>query len=55
MGGLYAANVHWVNVKAMRWQDFEEVDLAHRSHFDFMPKGVQQRLLVVQCLTPVAP
>jgi hypothetical protein len=55
MGGLYAPNVHWVNVKAMRWQDFEEVDLAHRSHFDFMPKGVQQRLLVVQCLTPVAP
>ena len=55
MGRLYAPDVHWVNVKAMHWQGFEEVDRAHRTYFDLMFKGVQQKLLAVESLTPVAP
>ena len=47
MGRLYAPNVHWVNVKAMHWQGFEDVDRAHRVYFDLMFKGVQQKLLAV--------
>ena len=55
MGRLYAPNVHWVNVKAMHWQGFEEVDRAHRVYFDLMFKGVQQKLLAVESLTQIAP
>jgi uncharacterized protein (TIGR02246 family) len=55
MGRLYAPNVHWVNVKAMHWQGFEEVDRAHRIYFDLMFKGVQQKLLAVESLTQIAP
>lgn len=55
MGRLYAPNVHWVNVKAMHWQGFEEVDRAHRVYFELMFKGVQQKLLTVESLTPIAP
>lgn len=55
MAGLYAPNVHWVNVKAMHWRGFEEVDRAHRVYFDLMFTGVQQKLLAVESLTPIAP
>lgn len=55
MGRLYAPNVHWVNVKAMHWQGFEEVDRAHRVYFDLMFNGVQQKLLAVESLTQIAP
>ena len=55
MGRLYAPNVHWVNVKAMHWQGFEDVDRAHRVYFDLMFKGVQQKLLAVESLTQIAP
>lgn len=55
MGRLYAPDVHWVNVKAMHWQGFEEVDRAHRVYFDLMFKGVQQKLLAVESLTLIAP
>jgi uncharacterized protein (TIGR02246 family) len=54
MGRLYAPNVHWVNVKAMPWQGFEEVDRAHRVYFDLMFKGVQQKLIAVESLTQIA-
>jgi uncharacterized protein (TIGR02246 family) len=55
MAKLYAPNVHWVNVKAMHWQGFEEVDRAHRVYFDIMFNGVQQKLLAVESLTQIAP
>jgi uncharacterized protein (TIGR02246 family) len=55
MARLYASNVHWVNVKAMHWQGLEEVDRAHRVYFDVMFRGVQQKLLAVESLTPIAP
>ena len=55
MAKLYAPNVHWVNVKAMHWQGFEEVDRAHRIYFDMMFKGVQQKLVAVESLTQIAP
>jgi uncharacterized protein (TIGR02246 family) len=55
MGRLYAPNVHWVNVKGMHWRGFEEVDRAHRVYFDIMFKGVQQKLLAVESITPIAP
>lgn len=55
MARLYAPNVHWVNVKAMHWRGFEEVDRAHRVYFDLMFTGVQQKLLAVESLTPIAP
>ena len=54
MGRLYAPHVHWVNVKAMHWRGFEEVDRAHRTYFDIMFKGVQQKLLAIESLTPLA-
>lgn len=54
MAKLYAPNVHWVNVKAMHWQGFEEVDRAHRVYFDIMFNGVQQKLLAVESLTQIA-
>jgi uncharacterized protein (TIGR02246 family) len=53
MAALYTPDVHWVNVRAMHWRGFAEVDRAHRVFFDLMFKGVRNDLLDIESITPV--
>lgn len=55
MGRLYREDIHWVNVKGMHWQGFEEVDRAHRAFFDIMFRGTRQDLEEIESITSIAP
>jgi uncharacterized protein (TIGR02246 family) len=53
MFALFTPDAHWVNVVGMHWQGRAAVEQAHRAYFDLMFRGVKQRLLEIESLTPL--
>lgn len=53
MFALFVPEAHWVNIVGMHWQGRDAVEKAHRAYFDIMFRGVKQRLLATESLTPL--
>jgi len=53
MFALFMPNAHWVNIVGMHWQGRDAVEKAHRAYFEIMFRGVKQRLLATESLTPL--
>lgn len=53
MFSLFTPDAHWVNVVGMHWQGRDAVDHAHRVYFDIMFRGVKQRLVEIESVTPL--
>lgn len=53
MFALFMPDAHWVNIVGMHWQGRDAVEKAHRAYFEIMFRGVKQRLLATESLTPL--
>jgi len=53
MFALFVPEAHWVNIVGMHWQGRDAVEKAHRAYFEIMFRGVKQRLLATESLTPL--
>lgn len=53
MFALFTPDAHWVNVVGMHWQGRTAVEHAHRVYFDMMFRGVKQRLIEIESVTPL--
>jgi uncharacterized protein (TIGR02246 family) len=53
MFALFTPDAHWVNIVGMHWQGRDAVEKAHRAYFEIMFRGVKQRLLATESLTPL--
>ncbi len=53
MFALFTPEAHWVNIVGMHWQGRDAVEKAHRAYFEIMFRGVKQRLLATESLTPL--
>lgn len=53
MFALFVPEAHWVNIVGMHWQGRDDVEKAHRAYFEIMFRGVKQRLLATESLTPL--
>jgi uncharacterized protein (TIGR02246 family) len=53
MFSLFTPDAHWVNVVGMHWQGRDAVEHAHRVYFDIMFRGVKQRLVEIESVTPL--
>jgi uncharacterized protein (TIGR02246 family) len=53
MFALFTPDAHWVNIVGMHWQGRDAVEKAHRAYFEIIFRGVKQRLLATESLTPL--
>jgi len=53
MFAVFTPDAHWVNIVGMHWQGRDAVEKAHRAYFEVMFRGVKQRLLATESLTPL--
>jgi uncharacterized protein (TIGR02246 family) len=53
MFAAFTPEAHWVNIVGMHWRGRDEVARAHRAFFDIMFRGVKQRLVETESVTPL--
>lgn len=53
MFALFVPEAHWVNIVEMHWQGRDAVEKAHRAYFEIMFRGIRQRLIATESLTPL--
>jgi uncharacterized protein (TIGR02246 family) len=53
MFAAFTPDAHWVNIVGMHWRGRDEVARAHRAFFNIMFRGVKQRLIETESVTPL--
>lgn len=53
MFAAFTPDAHWINIVGMHWRGRDEVARAHRAFFDIMFRGVKQRLVETESVTPL--